>query len=150
MSNCRPGIQWRILEQFVLGGALGEQHSHAASPGLYLTQAVHVVAVSWLGQSGQVQTMESSPDDSLAWTHYRRIIHEHGPLRRADFQQSPALDNPPRSVEPPRRPAKSHRRRANESGDAGKGMFKSLKGKVDTCSNAIERDMQKTWATRDI
>ena len=139
-----------ILEQVVLGGALGEQHSHAASPGLYLTQSIHGVAVSWLGQSGQVQTMESSPVDSLAWIHYRRIIHEHAPLRRADFQQSPALDNPPRSVEPPRRPAKSHRRRANGSGDAGIGMFKSLKGKVDTCWNAVERDSQKTWATCDL
>ena len=75
-----------MLEQFVLGGAFGEQRSHAAFPGLYLTQAVQGVAVSWLGQSGQIQTIESSPVDSLAWTHYRRIIHEHAPLCRADFQ----------------------------------------------------------------
>ena len=30
------GIQWSMFEQFVLGGALEEQRSHAASPGLYV------------------------------------------------------------------------------------------------------------------
>lgn len=52
------------------------------------SQAVDGVADSWLGQIGQVQTMESCPVDSLAWTHHRRIIHEQAPLRWADFQHS--------------------------------------------------------------
>ena len=35
---------------------------------------------------GQFQAIESSSIDSLAWTHYRRMIHEHARLRREDFQ----------------------------------------------------------------
>ena len=46
-------------------------------------------------------------------------------------------------AEAPRRPAKLRRRKANGSGDAEKGMFKSLKEKVDTCSNATESTRRK-------
>lgn len=125
---------WRSNARYLSNSCLEEQRFHGASP-----RTLSHASGSW---GDNLVAGPRWPD--FDWIHYRRIIHEHAPLRRADFQQSPALDYPPR------RPAKLRRRIANGSGDAEKGMLKSLKRKLDTCSNAIESDSQKTWATCDI
>ncbi len=97
--------------RYLSNSSLDEQRSHAASPGT-LSHAGGswrdslVAGPRWARSRlwDHLQLILSS------WTHYRRIIHEHAPLRRADFQQSPSVGL---SAKPPRRPAKLRRRRAN-------------------------------------